>query len=167
LPANEKKQHLERLQAINNTQLVFMSLQAGSSIFEVVDEELKRKRSVDEVQSEQEWKKIDANTALANKVDAISTLNKQSAEWTTVAQTKTIATCYKQGAGNLPLPTTKQLLLTRYHDIIMCGDASYSTSCNCNGATSSPFSRSYKMTRYDGSLRTSDATTAAKNARSL
>ena len=93
---NEKKQHEGRLQAINNTR-------------------------VEEVQSEREYKKIDAHTALANKVDAIRTLNKQSTEWT-VAQTKTMATCYKR-AGNLPFPTTKQLLLTRYHDTMMCGDA--------------------------------------------
>ena len=93
---NEKKQHEGRLQAINNTR-------------------------VEEVQGEREYKKIDAHTALANKVDAIRTLNKQSTEWT-VAQTKTMATCYKR-AGNLPFPTTKQLLLTRYHDTMMCGDA--------------------------------------------
>ena len=67
-------------------------------------------------------KKIDAHTALANKVDAIRTLNKQSTECWTVAQTKTMATCYKR-AGNLPFPTTKQLLLTRYHDTMMCCDA--------------------------------------------
>ena len=97
---NEKKQREGRLQAINNTQPVFMLLQAGTSTFEVVDEELKRKRRMEEVH-----KKIDAHTALANKVDAIRTLNKQSTEWT-VAQTKTMATCYKR-AGNLPLPTTK------------------------------------------------------------
>ena len=103
---NEKKQREGRLQAINNAQLVFMLLQAGTSTFEVVDEELKRKRRVEEMH-----KKIDAHTALANKVDAIRTLNKQSTEWT-VAQTKPMArTCYKR-AGNLPLPTTKQLLLT-------------------------------------------------------
>ena len=118
---NEKKQHEGRLQAINNTQPVFMLLQAGTSTFEVVDEELKRKRHAEEVQSEREYKKIDAHTALANKVDAIRTLNKQSTEWT-VAQTKTMATCYKR-AGNLPFPTTKQLLLTRYHDTMICGDA--------------------------------------------
>ena len=29
---------------------------------------------------------------------------------------------FKQ-AGGLPLPTTKQLLLTRYHDTMMCGNA--------------------------------------------
>ena len=113
---NEKKQREGRLQAINNAQLVFMLLQAGTSTFEVVDAELKRKRRVEEVH-----KKIDAHTALANKVDAIRTLNKQSTEWT-VAQTKTMATCYKR-AGNLPFPTTKQLLLTRYHDTMICGDA--------------------------------------------
>ena len=67
-------------------------------------------------------KKIDAHTALANKFDAIRTLNKQSTECWTVAQTKTTAACYKR-AGNLPLPTTKQLLLTRYHDTMMCCDA--------------------------------------------
>ena len=43
--------------------------------------------------------------ALANKVYAIRSLNKQPAEWT-VAQTKPMATWYKQ-AGDLPLPTTK------------------------------------------------------------
>ena len=50
-------------------------------------------------------------------------LNKKPAKWT-VAQTKTIAIWYKQ-AGIRPLPTTKQLLLTRsYHDTtMMCGDA--------------------------------------------
>ena len=68
---NEKKQHEGRLQAINNTKPVFMSLQVGTSTFEVVDEELKRKRHAEQVQqSEQEYKKIDAHTALANKVDA-------------------------------------------------------------------------------------------------
>ena len=55
---------------------------------------------------------------------AIRSLNKQSAEWT-VAQTKTMATWYKR-AGNLPLPTTKQLLLTRFHDTMMRGDAAVS-----------------------------------------
>ena len=84
---NEKKQHEGRLQAINNTR-------------------------VEEVQSEREYKKVDAHTALANKVDAIRTLNKQLTECRTVAQTKTMATCYKH-AGNIPLPTTKRLLLTR------------------------------------------------------
>ena len=67
---NEKKQREGRLQEINDTQPVFMLLQAGTSTFEVVDEELKRKRRAEEVQSEQEYKKIDAHTALANKVDA-------------------------------------------------------------------------------------------------
>ena len=33
-----------------------------------------------------------------------------------------MATWYKR-AGNLPLPTTKQLLLTRFHDTMMRGDA--------------------------------------------
>jgi len=94
---NEKKQHEGRLQAINNTR-------------------------AEEVQSEREYKKIDAHTALANKVDAIRTINKKSTECWTVAQTKTMATCYKR-AGNLPFPTTKQLLLTRYHDTMMFGDA--------------------------------------------
>ena len=88
---------------------------------EVVDDQLKRKRHVEEVQSEQENKKIDAHTALANKVYAIRMLHKQSAEWT-VAQTKTMATWYKQ-ACNLPLPTMKQLLLTRYYDTMMHGNA--------------------------------------------
>jgi hypothetical protein len=73
---------------------------------EVVDDQLKRKRHVEEVQSEQQNQKIDAHTALANKVYAIRMLHKQSAEWT-VAQTKTIATWCKQ-AGNLPLSTTKR-----------------------------------------------------------
>ena len=114
---NEKKQREGRLQAINNAQLVFMLLQAGTSTFEVVDEELKRKRRMEEVH-----KKIDAHTALANKVDAIRTINKKSTECWTVAQTKTMATCYKR-AGNLPFPTTKQLLLTRYNDTMMFGDA--------------------------------------------
>ena len=61
---------------------------------EVVDDQLKRKRHAEEVQSERENKKIDAHMALANKVYAIRSLNKQSAEWT-VAQTKTMATWYK------------------------------------------------------------------------
>jgi len=51
---NEKKQHYGRLQAINDIQPVFMSLQAGTSTFEVVDEELKRKRRAEEVQSERD-----------------------------------------------------------------------------------------------------------------
>ena len=78
----------------------------------------------EEVQSERENKKIDAHSALANKVYAIRTLNKQPAEWT-VTQTKTMATWYwwYKRAGDLPLPTMKQLLLTRYHDTVMCGNA--------------------------------------------
>ena len=68
---------------------------------EVVDVQLKRNRYAEELQSERDNKKIDAHMALANKVYAIRSLNKQSAEWT-VAQTKTMATRYKQ-AGNLPL----------------------------------------------------------------
>ena len=72
---------------------------------EVVDDQLKRKRHAEVVQSERENRKIDAHMALANKVYAIRSLNKQSAEWT-VAQTKTMATWYKR-AGNLPFPTTK------------------------------------------------------------
>ena len=57
--------------------------------------------------------------ALANKVYAIRSLNTHPAEWT-VAQTKTTAIWYKQ-ASDLPLPTTKQLLLTRFHDTMMPG----------------------------------------------
>ena len=57
--------------------------------------------------------------ALANKVYAIRSLNKQPAELR-VAQTRTMTTGYKQ-AGNLTLPTTKQLLLTRYRDTMMRG----------------------------------------------
>jgi hypothetical protein len=38
---------------------------------EVVDDQLKRKRHAEEVQSEQENKKIDAHIALANKVYVI------------------------------------------------------------------------------------------------
>ena len=57
-----------------------MSLQAGTSIFEKVDEELKRKRHAEEVQSEREYKKIDEHTVLANKVDAIRTLAKQTVD---------------------------------------------------------------------------------------
>ena len=87
---------------------------------EVVNNQMKRKRQMKEVQSEREKNKIDAHMALASKVYAIRTLNKQPAEWT-VAQTKTNATWYKQ-ADDFPLPTTKQLLLTRYHDTIMRGD---------------------------------------------
>ena len=45
---------------------------------------------------------------------------KQPGEWT-VAQTKTMATWYKQ-AGDLTSPTKKQLLFTRYHDTMMCVD---------------------------------------------
>ena len=73
---------------------------------------MKRKRYAEEVQSERENMKIDAHT--------FRTLNKQPAEWT-VVQTKTMATWYKQ-ADDLPLPTTKQLLLTGYHDTMMRGD---------------------------------------------
>jgi hypothetical protein len=60
---------------------------------EVVDVQLKRNRYAEELQSERDNKKIDAHMALANKVYAIRSLNKQSAEWT-VAQTKTMATWY-------------------------------------------------------------------------
>ena len=58
--------------------------------------------------------------ALANKVYAIRTLKKQPAEWT-VAQTKTMVTWYKR-AGNHPLATTKQLLLTKCHDTMVHGN---------------------------------------------
>ena len=58
--------------------------------------------------------------ALANKVYAIRSVHKQPAE-RTVALTKTMAMRYKR-AGDLPLPTTKQLLLTRFHDTMMRGD---------------------------------------------
>jgi len=61
---------------------------------EVVDDQLNRKRYAEEVQSERENRKIDALMALANKVYAIRSLNKQSAEWT-VAQTKTMSRWYK------------------------------------------------------------------------
>jgi len=86
---------------------------------EVVDDQLKRKKHAEEVQkSERENLKIDAHMALANKGYAIRSLHKQSAVWT-VAQTKTMATRYKR-EGNLPLPTTKQLLLTRFNDTMRC-----------------------------------------------
>ena len=52
---NEKKQRDGRLQEINDTQPVFMLLQAGTSTFEVVDEELKRKRRAEGVQCEREY----------------------------------------------------------------------------------------------------------------
>ena len=87
----------------------------------MVDDQLKKKRYAEEVQSERENRKIDAHMALANEVYAIRLLNKQSAEWT-VSQRKTMAMWYKR-AVNLPLPTTKQLLLTRFHDTMMRGDA--------------------------------------------
>ena len=58
------------------------------------DDQLKRKRHAEGVQSEQENNKIYAHMALANKVYAIRSLNKQPAEWT-VAQMKTMATWYK------------------------------------------------------------------------
>jgi hypothetical protein len=38
-------------------------------------------------------------------------INKQPAKWT-MAQTKTMAMCWYKRAGNLPLPTTKQLQIT-------------------------------------------------------
>ena len=81
----------------------------------MVDDQLKRKRHAEEEeQSKQENNKIDAHTALANKVYVIrTTLNKEPAAWI-VAQTITMVMWYKQ-AGDLPLPTTKQLLLTRYY----------------------------------------------------
>ena len=72
-----------------------MLLQSGTTHLlgpEVVDDQLKRNRHAEEVQSEQENKKIDAHMALANKVDAFRTLDKHSAECT-VAQTKTMAMC--------------------------------------------------------------------------
>ena len=34
-----------------------------------------------------------------------------------------MATCWYKRAGDLPLPTTKQLLLTRFHFTMMRGDA--------------------------------------------
>jgi hypothetical protein len=89
----------------------------------VVDDQLKSKMHAEELQRERENKKIDAHMALANKVHAIRSLDKQSAEWTVVvAQTKTMAMWYKR-AGDLPLPMTKQLLLTRFHDTMMRGNA--------------------------------------------
>ena len=100
-------------------------------VAEVVDDQLKRKRRyAEEVQSEQASKKIVAHTALANKFYAIRTLNKQPVEWT-VAQTKTMATWWYKRAGNIPLPTTKQLLLTRFHDTMHDVWRRCSISCNC------------------------------------
>ena len=63
-----------------------------------------------------ENKKLDAHTALVNKIYAIRTLNKQLVEWT-VAQKK------KCNVVQASKPTTKQLLLTRYHDTMMCSNA--------------------------------------------
>ena len=91
---------------------------------EVVDDQLKRTRHAEEVQCEREHRKKDAHMALAKKVYSMRSLNKQPAEWT-VAQTKTMATWYRR-AGDLTLPTTKQLLLTRFHDTMMRGDAAVS-----------------------------------------
>ena len=122
LPANKKETALRAI-ASNKRYTAGLHVAAGRFLLgpEVVNDQLKRKRYTEEVQSEQENKKIDAHMALANKVYAIRSLNKQPAEWT-VAQTKTMAMWYKQ-SGNLPLPTTKQLLLTRFHDTMMRGDA--------------------------------------------
>ena len=113
------------MQAINDTQPVTMLVWAVTCLLdpEVVDDYLKRKRHAEEVQqSEQENRKIDVHTALANEVYAIRTLNKQSAEQWTVAQKKTMALWYKR-VCDLPLTTTQQLLLSRYHDTMMHGNA--------------------------------------------
>ena len=78
---------------------------------------------MEELQSERESKKIDAHMALENKVYEIRTLSKQEpTEWTVVAQTKTMATWGYKRAGDLPLTTTKQLLLTRYHNTMISSD---------------------------------------------
>ena len=73
LPANEKKQYEWLLQAINDAHLVVMPLQAGTSLVLKwsANDQLKRKRHAEEVQSERENRKIDAHMALANKVYAI------------------------------------------------------------------------------------------------
>ena len=113
----------------------------------MVDDQLKRKRHAEEVQSERENLKIDAHMALANKGYAIRSLNKQSAVWT-VAQTKTMATRYRQSSITNN-ETTTSYQIPWHHDAWRC----CSTSCNCcNGATSSaPFGCSHYITRrYDG-----------------
>ena len=122
LPANKKETALRAI-ASNKRYTAGLHVAAGRYLLglEVVNDQLKRKRYTEEVQSEQENKKIDAHTVLANKVYAIRTLKKEPAEWI-VAQTKTMATWYKQ-ACNLPLPTMKQLLLNRYYDTMMHGNA--------------------------------------------
>ena len=121
----------------------------------LLDDQLKRRRRAEEVQSERENKKRGAYTALASNVYAIRMLINQPEEWT-VAQTKTMTKWwYCKQVGNLPFPTTKQFLLTRYHEI-MIHDNSAVMVATVMAPTSSPFSRSHYMTRYD--VRTTSLT---------
>jgi hypothetical protein len=64
--------------ASNKRYTAGLSISAGSYLlsFEVVHEQLKRKRHAEEVQSERENKKTDAEMALAYKANAIRPLNK-------------------------------------------------------------------------------------------
>jgi hypothetical protein len=52
---------------------------AGKYLFgpELIDDQLKRKRDAEELQSERENRKIDAHMVLANKAYAIRSLNEQ------------------------------------------------------------------------------------------
>ena len=77
---------------------------------EALDDMTRRKRRVEEKESEKASVKIMDYTTTLNKVQAIRALNKQEHEWT-VAQTKTIVSWYKQ-VGDAPLPATKHLMLT-------------------------------------------------------
>ena len=82
LPANKKETALRAI-ASNKRYTAGLHVAAGRYLLglEVVNDQLKRKRYTEEVQSEQENKKIDAHTVLANKVYAIRTLKKEPAEW--------------------------------------------------------------------------------------
>ena len=118
----DKKETAIRTIASNKKYIAGLHVAAGRYLVgpEVVDDQLKRKSHVEEVQSKRDNKKVGTRMPIAYKVYAIRILNKQPAKCT-VAQTKTISTCYKR-AGDLPLPTAKQLLINRYHDTKMHGD---------------------------------------------
>ena len=80
---------------------------------DVLDVQEEKKRQQDDKVSERLEKKLQEFRTLKSKVTAIrEDLNKHTGEEMTVAQLKTMVTWYKY-PGDLPIPTTRTLLLER------------------------------------------------------
>ena len=80
-----------------------------------------RQQQQEDKVSEQLKKKLQEFRLLKRKVTAIRDLNKNNGEEMTVAQLKTMVTWYKT-PGDLPLPTTRALLLERLQATVGRGD---------------------------------------------